>query len=111
MSLDPYEQFVLDRMNAGDSPKEICSRLMVVGCAPKCHYCEWPSTKLCDFRIARCVATMEELVCSTPMCSKHARTFGTAFYCGFPGGCQVDSEDFCPDHPQGSFGRRPDRLV
>lgn len=74
-----------------------------------CRFCGAKSTRLCDRRIARCIQTGEELVCSSPMCDSPAcgiREDGAMFFCG-GGTCDVDFSDFCPAHKDGYFGSPP----
>lgn len=92
--LDPYEQFIISREEAGDDPREIRRKLRQ--CATHRCGCGKPATKLCDREIARCGETAEALICSRPICSGCAVWAGTKFFSGPAGG--IDTEDFCPGH-------------
>jgi len=48
--------------------------------APKCAFCNQPSTKLCDYPLTK------GRTCDTPMCDEHAKRQGVNL-------------DTCPDHP------------
>lgn len=86
---------------------------------PECRSCREagrrvPSTRLCDFRIARCIATMEELTCSAPMCESAScgvRVDGPIFFCGGDDGCEVDWTDYCISHRAGNYGVFTGKLV
>jgi hypothetical protein len=94
----------------------------------KCLFCDRPATKFCDYILGMKGMQIEELIklrpgqdpqinhrmvfdtsdvesytCDAPLCDMHAVRGETTFYCG-SGGCDIETEDFCPTHPRQDHG-------